>query len=198
MKMKNEEDIIFFIQEDEWMMEILKTVKSFHLPDWWICAGFVRSKIWDVLHGFEGRTPLPDIDVIYYDCTTINEEKEKVLEKKLASIHPCLPWSVKNQARMHLVNNVSPYVSSEDAMSKFPETATALGVKLDEKDNVLLSSPCGVKDVLNLEIKPTTYFQGCTKRMKIFEERLKTKNWQSTWYKIKLFRNELWQNDKSL
>ncbi len=30
-------------------MEILETANSLNLPDWWICAGFVRSKIWDTL-----------------------------------------------------------------------------------------------------------------------------------------------------
>lgn len=48
----NEEGIIALIKDDKWMMEILETVKSLNLPDWWICAGFVRSKIWDVLHDF--------------------------------------------------------------------------------------------------------------------------------------------------
>ena len=63
----SEEDIIRLVSEDEWMMDILRSAKSLNLPDWWVCAGFVRSKIWDVLHEFNDRTPLPDIDVIYFD-----------------------------------------------------------------------------------------------------------------------------------
>ena len=35
----------------------------------WIC----RSKIWDILHDFSERTPIPDIDVIYFDPTNIDE-----------------------------------------------------------------------------------------------------------------------------
>ena len=46
----------------------------------------------------------------------------------------------KNQARMHVVNNMLPYSSSVDAISKFPETATALGVTLDEKQCYINSS----------------------------------------------------------
>ncbi|MFK9090815.1 hypothetical protein [Bacillus salipaludis] len=38
--MMNEEKIISLIKEDQWMMKILKAVKSLNLPDWWICAGF--------------------------------------------------------------------------------------------------------------------------------------------------------------
>ena len=64
----NEKDIISLIQKDKWMMEILKTSKSLNLPDWWVCAGFLRSKIWDVLHSFSKRTPLPDVDKFVHKC----------------------------------------------------------------------------------------------------------------------------------
>lgn len=63
----NEEKMIEVITEDKWMMNILKSAKSLDLPNWWICAGFVRSKIWDTLHHFSERTPISDIDVIYFD-----------------------------------------------------------------------------------------------------------------------------------
>jgi hypothetical protein len=46
---KNEEDVIKLIQCDGKMMEIIKVASTLNLPDWWICVGFVRSKIWDVL-----------------------------------------------------------------------------------------------------------------------------------------------------
>ncbi|NOU74684.1 hypothetical protein GC098_25405 [Paenibacillus sp. LMG 31458] len=138
------EDIISLISDDEWMMDILRASKSLQLPDWWVCAGFVRSKIWDTLHGYKERTPLSDVDVIYFDALNKSEDIEKRLEAQLKQIIPNIPWSVKNQARMHVVNNIPPYSSSLDAMSKFPETATALGLKLDNQDNVLLAAPCGI------------------------------------------------------
>jgi uncharacterized protein len=183
---KNEKDIISLIQEDKWMMKILKTAKLLELPDWWICAGFVRSKIWDVLHDFRDRTPLLDIDVIYYDPTNINEATEKELEEKLKSLIPDIPWSVKNQARMHAINKIPPYTSSVDAISKFPETATALGVKMDERYNVVLAAPCGIYDVINLEVKPTPYFMETKERMQIYEERIRKKNWKAIWKRIKV------------
>jgi hypothetical protein len=36
----------------------IKSGKIINLPDWWVCAGFVRSKIWDTLQGFKERTPI--------------------------------------------------------------------------------------------------------------------------------------------
>jgi uncharacterized protein len=187
---KNEKDIIQLIKEDEWMMDILRAVKSLNLPDWWVCAGFVRSKIWDVLHGFKERTPIPDIDVIYFDDTNMEELEEKVLEIRLRNILPDIPWSVKNEARMHVVNNIPPYSSSIDAISKFPETATSLGVKLDEKNDIILVAPWGVDDVINLEVKPTPYFQQSKERAQIYEERITKKKWKNIWYKVKVFHIE--------
>jgi uncharacterized protein len=182
----NEEQIISLIIEDRWMMEILKAAKSLNLPDWWICAGFVRSKVWDTLYGFSERTPIPDIDVIYFNPACTDEAEEKKLEATLVSLMPNIPWSVKNEARMHLKNNMPPYSSSVDAISKFPETATALGVKIDEHENIILTSPCGISDVMNLEVKPTPLFKENKELAAIYKERIIKKNWIATWNKIKV------------
>jgi hypothetical protein len=187
MNIKNEEDVIRLIKEDKWMMDILKAAKTLHLPDWWVCAGFVRSKIWDTLHGFDERTTISDIDVIYFDDTNRNESEEKKWEEKLRRLLPDIPWSVKNQARMHVINNLPPYSCSVDAISKFPETVTALGLTLDEEDNIILAAPFGLDDVLRMEVKPTPFFTETKERAKIYEERIVKKNWKGIWEKIKVF-----------
>ena len=185
--MKTKEDIILLIQSDEQMMEIIKAASQLNLPDWWICVGFVRSKIWDTLHGFENRTELSDVDVIYYDHEDISEKTEKEFEAELKRILPDVPWSVKNEARMHVVNHIEPYTSAEDAISKFPETATALGVKSDMANNLILTAPWGVNDVINLELKPTPFYKESKERAAIYKERLIKKNWKGTWKKINVY-----------
>ncbi|WP_242267545.1 nucleotidyltransferase family protein [Bacillus cereus group sp. BfR-BA-01352] len=184
MNIQTEQHIIRLIENDEWMMNVLQLAKSLELPDWWICAGFVRSKIWDTLHDYEIRTATPDIDVIYFDPFRKDEIYEQLLEKKLINLDASIPWSVKNQARMHVVNNMLPYSSSVDAISKFPETATALGVTLDEKNNVILTAPCGIEDVLSLQVRPTAHFLESKERLHMYENRVIKKNWQSKWPNI--------------
>ncbi|EJQ51609.1 hypothetical protein IEQ_01853 [Bacillus cereus BAG6X1-2] len=184
MTIKTEQGIIQLIQNDPWMMNVLQMAKSLGLPDWWICAGFVRSKIWDTLHNYEIRTATPDVDVIYYDPLHKDEMYEQSLEQKLANMDASIPWSVKNQARMHVVNNMPPYSSSVDAISKFPETATALGVTLDEQNNVILTAPCGIEDVLSLQVKPTSHFLETKERIHMYKKRVMKKNWQSKWPNI--------------
>lgn len=184
--LKNEADVIRLIQNDEKMMEIIKAASTLNLPDWWICAGFIRSRIWDALHGFNDRTEIPDVDVIYFDKSIINEDMEKEFEEKLISIMPDIPWSVKNEARMHTINNSSPYTSSQDAISKFPETATALGIKVDDENKLILIAPYGLDDVINLEVKPTPHFRGSKELAVIYKERVSKKNWKSIWHKIEV------------
>lgn len=186
MMLKSESDIIACIREDQWMMDVLTHVKALNLPDWWVCAGFVRSKIWDVIHNFSERTDLPDVDVIYYDTRNISIEKEKELERQLKLSNAQVPWSVKNQARMHLVNDVPPYKSSEDAMSKYPETATALGVKIDAGGKVLLAAPWGVTDAINGLVEPTPYFNQSEERLHIYSDRVRKKQWHLTWKTLKV------------
>ncbi|MGX9931581.1 MULTISPECIES: nucleotidyltransferase family protein [Virgibacillus] len=185
--LKNKEDVRKLIQADDEMMEILQAANTLNLPDWWICAGFIRAKIWDTLHGFTKRTTIPDVDVIYFDIETIDEQEEKILEAKLKNKMPNVPWSVKNEARMHIVNNIPPYTSSVDAISKFPETATALGVKLDKEGKVIVTAPCGIADVINLQLKPTPYFTETREREAIYEERIRKKKWKSTWNKLNIY-----------
>ena len=184
MTIQTEQDIIRLIENDKWMMNVLQMAKSLELPDWWICAGFVRSKIWDTLHDYEAKTAMPDVDVIYYDSLHQDEIYEQSLETKLMNIDATIPWSVKNQARMHVVNNMPPYSSSANAISKFPETATALGVTLDELNNVILTAPCGIEDVLSLQVKPTAHFLKSKERLHMYKNRVIKKNWQSKWPNI--------------
>lgn len=54
---QTEQQILALIEDDKWMMDVLRTAQRLELSDWWICAGFVRSKIWDTLHGYDRRTP---------------------------------------------------------------------------------------------------------------------------------------------
>lgn len=183
----NESDVLQVVREDKWMMDILEAARTLDLPDWWICAGFVRSKIWDTLHGLSGRTEIPDVDVVYFDSAQVNEGVEKKLERKLADKLPNVRWSVKNEARMHIINKLPPYTSSVDAISKFPETATALGLKLDAKGELILTAPHGLEDVINMEIRATPQFKTSKELASIYEDRIIKKDWQSTWKKVKVF-----------
>lgn len=177
----NEKDILNLIKNDRWMMNILRTVRSLKLPDCWIGAGFVRSKVWDALHGFKNRTDLPDVDVIYFDPTDINEITEKKLEEKLKVLDKTVPWSVKNQARMHIPAKARQYASTFHALSLWVETATSVAVRLNDNDEVELLAPHGIDDLVNLRVNPTPHFRS---KPDEYEARQAKKNWKASWPKL--------------
>ncbi|MFJ7826163.1 nucleotidyltransferase family protein [Psychrobacillus sp. NPDC096623] len=186
MDLQTKEDIKSLILEDKWMIDILKAAQQLNLPDWWICAGFVRSKIWDTIHGYIERTPLEDIDVIYFNPENIEESEEKKWENQLKSLMPNIPWSVKNQARMHKINNLPPYKSSVEGIANFPETVTAVGVKLDQQNEIVLVAPYGLTDLLRMTVNPVPRFATNKDLFAVYEQRIQRKNWHSIWPNIRI------------
>ena len=184
---ESEQDIINLVKKDAWMMSILETAKTLHLPDWWVCAGFVRSKVWDTLHGYSNKTDMPDIDVVYYDPYNVDEHIEKHFESKLKKLAPTEPWSVKNQARMHILNGEPPYKSTIDAVSRFPETATSIALKLNDENELILAAPWGLEDLLTLRIMPTPPFKEKETLATIYKRRLREKEWNKKWPNVSIY-----------
>ncbi len=179
----SQEDIINLITQDEWMMQILKIVRDLNLPDCWIGAGFVRNKVWDHLHGYSERTPLADVDIIYFDPDNLDEAIENDLQDRLKITNPTVVWSVTNQARMHLTSNEPPYTSSEHALSLWPETPTSVAIRLTEDDQLELIAPHGIDDLVNLTVNPTPHWR---KKPSGYEARLQKKQWEKQWPKLKI------------
>lgn len=179
-----EQDIISLIASDDWMMHVLQTAQSLGLPDGCVCAGFIRSKVWDHLHGF-ARTRLLDVDVVYFDPNHTEESTEKEYERVLKGLDSSVPWSVKNQARMHTKNGHAPYLSTADGISNFPEVCTAIGAYLDSNGQVKLVSPYGIDDLVKLIVRPTPFFVSRDKR-EIYEERVATKSWNERWHRLRI------------
>ena len=70
--MQSAEDIIKFIQSNDWIMNLLIAVKEIDEPDCWVAAGAIRNPIWAKLHGVEFNSDNEnDVDVIYFDKSNI-------------------------------------------------------------------------------------------------------------------------------
>jgi hypothetical protein len=167
------------IYSDRARMRVLDQVRALGLPDCWVAAGFVRNCVWDHLHGYT-QSPLPqDIDVIWYDPADVTPARDADLEAALHSVDSTCVWSVKNQARMHGRNGDRPYHSAHDAMRHWPETATAVGVRLDRHGGVEVAAPYGLGDLFGLIIRPGARFLG--DKHPIYLERMHAKQWQVIW-----------------
>lgn len=111
MKLLTDKRLLSIILSDEWMMTVLKRHFELKIPDSWIGAGFVRNKVWDILHHHKERTPLNDIDIIYFDKSNKVNPRQK--ENQLNKYFPSVKFSFKNQALMHKKQGHSCYYNSE-------------------------------------------------------------------------------------
>jgi len=173
--------LLSLIARDDVRLRLLGHVASLNLPDCWIGAGFVRSAVWDHLHGRSPEASWDDIDVVWFDKNGAAVAADEAIEAHLKQADPSANWSVKNQARMHLSNGDAPYLSVEDAISRWPETATAVALRL-QADAIDILAPLGLDDLFSMVIRPTPSFTG--HKLSLFHDRMRAKQWLDRWPRL--------------
>ena len=187
--MKNEQEILDAFRENLDMMTILTIIRDLDLKDSWLAAGSVRNFIWNLLSDKSPFDSETDVDVIVFD-PDISYEETVSIEKKLREDFPQYQWELKNQVYMHQHSpHTAPYTSSRDAMSKYPERCTAIGLRLHADATLEIFAPYGLEDILNFQISPTPHFLENEDRMKLYQERLSKKNWQEKWKNLTFSKN---------
>jgi hypothetical protein len=159
-------------------LETLKILQSLALPDWAIGAGYIRAAVWDELSGCLVPSPVEDIDVLYFDDRNQEASQDQEIEDILKKMRPDLPWSVRNQARMHRRNGDRPYTSTADALSFWLETPTCVAVRLAESGHLHIMAPYGLHDLFSMCIRPTPRGHA---RAAEYRERIATKKWNEKW-----------------
>ncbi|HRX95815.1 MAG TPA: nucleotidyltransferase family protein [Bacteroidales bacterium] len=160
-------------------LKVLKEVNS----EMYLGGGAIRNLVWDELHGYTPISQIKDLDIIYFDKLSNTKEHDKRIEEQLYKKIPNIKWSVKNQARMHLWNHEEAYDSFEEAILKWPETCTAIAVRINGNDELEFIKPFGFGDLYRLIVTPTPHFKTKLDR---FRERHTTKEWIKTWPKLKI------------
>jgi len=182
-------DIAAFIVADPWRWAVLDAVRRQRLPDWAVGAGFIRSAVWDALHGYTGPTPLADVDVLFFDANEASREREAAVEAALGDALPDIPWSVKNQARMHRRNGDAPYADTADALRFWLETPTAVAIRIGDDGAATLLAPFGVEDLLGMVCRPTPSGR---RRVSEYQSRVREKNWSARWPRAQILESDPW------
>lgn len=162
---------------------MLRHVAALGLPDCWVGGGFIRSAVWDHLHGREPRLTPDDIDVIWFDTDRVLPATDTDMEERLRQMEPSANWSVKNQARMHSRNGDAPYLSAHHAVSFWCETATAVAARLNGSA-IEIIAPHGLDDLFSMIVRPTPAFTG--QKLPVFSARLRDKRWLERWPRVTL------------
>ena len=175
------QDLLQAIQLNSDLMKILTIIHDLELKDSWLAAGSVRNFIWNILSDKPAFDRETDVDVIFFD-PDVSYEETLAIENKLREDFPQYQWELKNQVYMHQYSpHTAPYRNSCDAMSKYPERCTAIGLRLNADASLELFAPYGLEDILNFQVAPTPHFLENQDRMKLYQERLSKKNWQVKW-----------------
>ena len=175
-------DLAAFIAARPALTTRLRAVAALGLPDAWIGAGFIRNALWDHLTGRTTWSDASDIDVLYFDAEALEESRDMALEGLLRDAFPDDPWSVRNQAQMHLRNGDAPYADCADALRHWPETATAVAAQMGDAGTVEVLAPFGVEDLSAMIIRPTPVF--AANKMDVFRQRLAAKRWAERWPEV--------------
>jgi hypothetical protein len=169
----------------------LAAVAALGLPDAWIGAGFLRSAVWDALHGLPfGTNPPNDVDVVWFDPARAAAAADEAVEAGLRTAFPGVPWQVRNQARMAAGNGDAPYAGTLDAMAHWPDTATAVAARLGPGGGVEVAAPWGVGDLLAGVVRPTPAFAADPAKREAFARRAAAKGWIRRWPRLRVLHEQ--------
>jgi hypothetical protein len=143
------------IRATPWMLRVLGAARATAPPGWWVGGGVLRDLVWDRLHGHFDPARVKDVDLAFYDPADLSHAREVALEDALAAHLPSVAWDAKNQAAVHTWYQarfgvrVAPLDSAAAGVATWPETATAVAVRLHADDGLEVLAPCGLADLLD-------------------------------------------------
>ena len=156
--LEREERLREIVRGSGWFTGVLEAVRDCDPPDWLVGAGAIRNLVWNRLHGYPDDAHIKDVDVAYFDPEDVTPARDGAVETALRARRPDVAWDAKNQAAVHLWYErkfgfaVPPLHSTEDGIATYPETATAVGVRLTDED-LHVYAPSGLQDLFALVLR---------------------------------------------
>jgi hypothetical protein len=147
--------LIELVRSSALLMNALTAAREVEPPDWLIGSGAIRDRVWNHLHGYHGPSRPQDVDLVFFDDAPDARSEQNVLDA-LRAVAPHVPWDVQNQATVHLWYpqvfgvEVDPLASSADGVGTWPETATAVAIRLLADDTLDVVAPFGLEDLFAL------------------------------------------------
>jgi hypothetical protein len=155
--MTTDERLRHIVRSCPWLMRVLATVRASGLPDAWVGAGAVRDLVWGQLFGTGFRPEdVHDVDVVFFDGRDLSRDRDEQATRTLRDAWPEVPWQARNQAAVHTWyaerfggDPVDAFRTVADAVATWPETATAIALRLDATgDDVEVCTPLGLADLM--------------------------------------------------
>jgi uncharacterized protein len=147
--------------KNKYLIEIIKILKDDQSEQFYVGAGVIAQTVWNYLFGNDLAFGIDDVDIVYFNNEDLSWSSEfKVIESlSLRLRHIPLYMDIKNQARVHLWYKekfgyeISQITSIWDAIDRWPTTATAIGVKLNNLNEIEVYSSFGLDDLFSGTIR---------------------------------------------
>jgi uncharacterized protein len=144
------------VRSSAWLMAVLTAVREEDMPEAWTGAGVLRDLVWGERYG-PGFRPaeVHDVDVAFFDTSELSRAYDDQMTARLAARLPGVPWQARNQAAVHTWyadrfggEPPEPLTSIADAIGTWPETATAVAVRLTGNGSLEVCAPWGLQDLM--------------------------------------------------
>ncbi|MBW4608448.1 MAG: nucleotidyltransferase family protein [Hassallia sp. WJT32-NPBG1] len=134
---------------------VLPEFAQINLPNWWLAGGAVRNTVWRYIFGEQCQLVINDFDIVFFDEQG-NRYQELAAKAALTNQFPDYKFDVKNQASFgHWRPGCQTFISTEDGITNWLHTATAVGVRLDAEGKWQFLTPYGLDDLFDGIIRPT-------------------------------------------
>src|SRR5215213_7879086 len=144
----------------------------------------VRSNPWLM----EVLVAARDVDPAFFDPARLDPARDAEVESALRRRLDGVPWDAKNQAAVHtwygrvFGGEVAPLTSSADGVATWPETATAVAVRLLPDDRLQVVAPCGLDDLFGLVCRRNPRRVG----VQHYQRRLRGKRVAERWPRVRI------------
>jgi hypothetical protein len=165
-------------------MDILSKASDLKMKNWYLGAGCISQTVWNYKFGLDLNNGINDYDLVYFDESDTSYEAEDKYIQEGKKLFGDIPVEIRNQARVHLWykkhfgGEIDQYKSAEDAISTWPTTSNAIGIRIDEGGNFKIFSPFGLDDLMGLVVRAN--------KTKITKEiyMKKVDRWTKVWPKL--------------
>ena len=187
---KQNELFINILKRNTNLMKVLDFIDTLNLPNYYIAAGSVFQTIWNYFDNVDLNNNIKDIDVIYYDKTNLDVNKDIDICNKI--IEFCknnnlnYEIDVSNEARMHLWKkehenkDVEQYRNSEDAINYWIANMHAIGITKINNE-LYVYAPFGLSDIYSRTIRPIKHKYNSKE---LYDK--KVKSWSSRFHNLNI------------
>ena len=175
------------VLDHPYLLNLLRRLSQIH-EHAYISAGVIRNWIWSMQHHQDYSFAGTEIDVIFYDPNETNAERSNVIVRQLIQSYPDHLWYVTNQATVHQCyqkdngDGIEPLSSIHHALSLWPETATAVAIRLLDHNKLDMIIPFGLDDLFELKLR----WNDRMVSRGVFEQRVRTKGFLERWPQLEI------------